>query len=272
MGFVQSTIESLDKAFKYEISIGLLEVIVPPAEYYPNLDDLGADLVFNDSADRTKWRTKQNYDFSYLMLYAQRRGTYYLQLEDDVVAKMGFYSLIKTFVQKQATRAWMMIEFTQLGFIGKLFHARDLKIFVSFFLMFARDKPCDWLFDNVFSVKICNPERTQADCTRAVNTLKIRYKPSLFQHVGVLSSLRGKKQQLKDKDFGKQQLIVHNNPPGKLTTSLQTYMKFTLESVYLGQNFFWALAPKANDYVLFEFNEPVKIYKFVFLFFCFFVF
>ena len=157
--FVQNTIELINKAHKYELDIGLLEVIVPPVEYYPNFSRLGEDKVFNDSSERVKWRTKQNYDFSYLMAYSLKRGTYYLQLEDDVISKSGFITTMKTFIKKQTNDKWMMIEFSQLGFIGKLFKCSELSVFISFFLMFASDKPCDWLFDSVFSVKICNPEK-----------------------------------------------------------------------------------------------------------------
>jgi alpha-1,3-mannosylglycoprotein beta-1,4-N-acetylglucosaminyltransferase A/B len=100
-------------------------------------------------------------------------------------------------------------------------------------------------------------------CERSKHDLKIKFKPSLFQHVGVESSLKGKKQKLKDKDFGKQSLIIaHDNPTAKLSTSLKTYMKQTLQSVYLGQNFFWSMAPVANDFVLFEFDKPTNIYKY----------
>ena len=66
--------------FKFEADSGLLEIIVPPLEYYPDLNNVKEDVVFNDSKDRVKWRTKQNYDFSYLMTYSQKRGTYYLQV------------------------------------------------------------------------------------------------------------------------------------------------------------------------------------------------
>lgn len=34
-------------------------------------------------------------------------------------------------------------------------------------------------------------------CDRSKHDLKIKFKPSLFQHVGVESSLKGKKQKLK---------------------------------------------------------------------------
>ena len=74
--FVQSTIESISKGFRFEVDSGLLEIIVPPIEYYPDLNSFGMDRVFNDSAERVKWRTKQNLDFSYLMTYAWKRGKY----------------------------------------------------------------------------------------------------------------------------------------------------------------------------------------------------
>ena len=88
-------------------------------------------------------------------------------------------------------------------------------------------------------------------CERSKAALKIKYKPSLFQHVGVQSSLKGKTQKLKDKDFGKHGLIAaHDNPKAKLSTSLKTYMKYTLEGAYLGQNYFWSMAPAKNDFIL----------------------
>ncbi len=59
---------------------GLLQIIVPPIDFYPNLNSMAPDRVFNDSSERVKWRVKQVYDFSYLMTYAQPRGKYYLQV------------------------------------------------------------------------------------------------------------------------------------------------------------------------------------------------
>ena len=55
------------------------------------------------------------------------------------------------------------MEFSQLGFIGKLFKCNELPMFVNFFLVFANDKPVDWLFDIMLNVKICNPEKGQVN-------------------------------------------------------------------------------------------------------------
>lgn len=84
---------------------------------------------------------------------------FFYQLEDDVVAKNGFFSIIKNYITQQKTNDWMIIEFSQLGFIGKLFKCNQLKYFVNFFLMFANNKPVDWLFDIMLDVKICNPDK-----------------------------------------------------------------------------------------------------------------
>jgi alpha-1,3-mannosylglycoprotein beta-1,4-N-acetylglucosaminyltransferase A/B len=78
--FIQNTIEQINKAYGIEVESGLFDIIVPPNEFYPDFSKIRRDKVFNDSAERVKWRTKQNYDFSYLMSYAQKRGNYYLQV------------------------------------------------------------------------------------------------------------------------------------------------------------------------------------------------
>ncbi|KAJ8297585.1 hypothetical protein KUTeg_024116 [Tegillarca granosa] len=64
------------------------------------------------------WRTKQNLDFSFLMLYARNRGAYYVQLEDDVISKPGYFSIMKTYAERQTGDDWILLEFSTLGFIG----------------------------------------------------------------------------------------------------------------------------------------------------------
>ncbi|NXD83457.1 MGT4B acetylglucosaminyltransferase, partial [Halcyon senegalensis] len=248
--------------FPREIQSGVLEVISPPASYYPDLSNLKQTL--GDSEDRVRWRTKQNLDYSFLMLYAQPKGTFYLQLEDDIIAKPDYIQSIKTFAAEQS-QEWMILEFCQLGFIGKLFKSEDLPLIVEFFLMFYKDKPIDWLIDHLLWVKVCNPEKDETHCEKEKAKLRIRAKPSLFQHVGTYSSLAGKIQNLKDEDFGKYVLHkAHNNPPAKVDTSLTTYQQYTLEKVYEGKDCFWASAPVAGDYIRFTFLNPLNVEKYFF--------
>ncbi|XP_042325619.1 alpha-1,3-mannosyl-glycoprotein 4-beta-N-acetylglucosaminyltransferase-like protein MGAT4D [Sceloporus undulatus] len=261
--YINSTAESIRKNFPNEVLSGILEVIAPPAFYYPEFSNLKE--TFGDSKERVRWRTKQNLDYSFLMLYAQPKGRFYLQLEDDIIAGPEYIQIINDFAKQQESQEWMILEFSQLGFIGKLFRCRDLPLIVDFFLMFYKDKPIDWLLDHLLGVKVCNPEKDARHCERQKDSLRIRYKPSLFQHVGLHSSLAGKIQYLKDKDFFRNSLFkAHANPPAKVSTSLKAFKHFTLEKAYRGVECFWAFAPVAGDYILFSFQQPLELKSYLF--------
>ncbi|XP_078683412.1 alpha-1,3-mannosyl-glycoprotein 4-beta-N-acetylglucosaminyltransferase B-like isoform X2 [Branchiostoma floridae x Branchiostoma belcheri] len=289
--YVHRIAEMVKESYKAPIESGLLEIISPPAGFYPDLDSLKE--TFGDPKERVKWRTKQNLDFSFLMMYCQPKGQFYVQLEDDVIGKPGYISTMKNFALQQKTEEWMILEFSQLGFIGKLFKSSDLSLVVEFFLMFHKDKPIDWLLDHIFFVKACHPEKDNKHCDRMKSALRVRFKPSLFQHIGTFSSLKGKIQKLKDpyfdlgppfrirrallsahttpsanvhdKDFGKQPLHrAHTNPPADVSTTLEVYQKYTLEKCYLGENFFWGLTPTKGDTIVFSFHSPIVIEKYKF--------
>lgn len=255
--------EEMKDKFPQSIESGLLEVIAPPENFYPDMDHL--KLTFGDTKERVRWRTKQNLDFSFLMLYARTRGFYYVQLEDDVIAKPGYISVMKTYADQQTNDDWLLLEFSALGFIGKLFKSSNLPFVVEFFLMFHKDKPIDWLLDHLLWVKVCSPEKDPKHCDRMKAEVRKRFKPSLFQHVGTQSSLRGKTQKLKDKDFGKQAIFrAHVNPVASVHTTIKAYQKFFLKKAYIGEDVFWGLAPTEGDTVEFRFDPPIEIASYLF--------
>uniref|UniRef100_A0A915PLT8 Alpha-1,3-mannosyl-glycoprotein 4-beta-N-acetylglucosaminyltransferase A n=1 Tax=Setaria digitata TaxID=48799 RepID=A0A915PLT8_9BILA len=257
--FVKQQCASLRAEFPFELNSGLLTVIVPPHEWYSDLRSITP--TFNDSPERMYWRTKQNLDYMYLMLYCQQRGEYYLQLEDDVLAKTGYISHIRKFIDEKVADDWLMLEFSSLGFIGKLFRTSDLTLLLQFIAMFHRQKPVDWLLDLLFVNRYCHPEKSAKHCSEIAKQHRIRHRPSLFQHIGVYSSLAGKVQKLRERDFGKAELYIphRDNPPAKITTTLKTYMLFDIENAYSGSNYYWALAPVAQDYILFEFYSAITL-------------
>uniref|UniRef100_A0A452IFJ3 Uncharacterized protein n=1 Tax=Gopherus agassizii TaxID=38772 RepID=A0A452IFJ3_9SAUR len=219
--------ENIKNLFPKEIHSGLLEVISPSPHFYPDFSRLRES--FGDPKERVRWRTKQNLDYCFLMMYAQSKGIYYVQLEDDIVAKPNYLNTMKNFALQQPSEEWMILEFSQLGFIGKMFKSLDLSLIVEFILMFYKDKPIDWLLDHILWVKVCNPEKDA------------------------------------DKDFGKQALRKeHVNPPAEVSTSLKTYQHFTLEKAYLREDFFWAFTPMAGDFIRFRFFKPLRIERFFF--------
>uniref|UniRef100_A0A8C6VVP3 Alpha-1,3-mannosyl-glycoprotein 4-beta-N-acetylglucosaminyltransferase A n=1 Tax=Nothobranchius furzeri TaxID=105023 RepID=A0A8C6VVP3_NOTFU len=232
--YVHSVVADLEKDFSTELNSGLLEVISPPAAYYPDLTNLKE--TFGDSKERVRWRTKQNLDYSFLMMYAVSKGVYYVQLEDDIVAKPNYFATMKNFALQLSSEDWMILEFSQ-----KMRYAPKFILFIHF----------------VFS--------PQKHCERQKSSLRVRFRPSLFQHVGLHSSLAGKIQKLTDKDFLKPLLHkMHVNPPAEVSTSMKVYQGHTLEKTYLGEDFFWAITPTAGDYILFRFDRPVSIERFLF--------
>lgn len=112
-------IKFLYSRFPLESEAGVIEVISPSSTYYPDLSKLRDTL--GDDHQRVVWRSKQNLDFAFLMSYAQTKGTFYIQLEDDILAKKNFITTMKSFALKKISMKenWFVLDFCQLGFIGK---------------------------------------------------------------------------------------------------------------------------------------------------------
>jgi hypothetical protein len=92
------------------------------------------------------------------------------QLEDDVVTKAGYLGKIRDFIAGRADGSWLMLEFSSLGFISKLFRTADLPMITEFLLMFYREKPVDWLLDLIFTVRYCNPEKSLKQCRQVISS------------------------------------------------------------------------------------------------------
>lgn len=111
--------------------------------------------------------------------------------------------------------------------------------------------------------------------------LWVHYKPSLFQHIGTHSSLKGKVQKLKvhqkkkkiifvffvsfvqDKQFGKITLYyAHENPEAIVETQIKPYKQYTLQKAYKGESFFWGLLPQPGDHLKFKFSHPIFIKRY----------
>lgn len=265
--YVTQVANSINTRFPTFIESGFIEIIAPAASYYPDMHRLRQTL--NDSVERVKWRSKQNLDFAYLMAYTQPKGAFYVQLEDDILTKKGFVSIIKNFaLEKTASKEhsqWFVLDFCQLGFIGKMFKSADLPWLITFFQMFYNEKPVDWLLYHLIYTKVCSVEKDAKTCKQEISKLWIHYKPSLFQHIGTTSSLKGKVQKLKDKQFGKiPTFYPHNNPPAVVKTGIQHYKTYTIQKAYTGESFFWGLMPQPGDLIEFKFKEPVVLKRYLF--------
>lgn len=112
--------KQIEVRFSTFIDSAFIHIIAPQPSYYPNMDALR--ITLNDPVDRVKWRSKQNLDYAFLMSYAQLKGTFYVQLEDDILVKENFITKMKDFALRKSTAtndSWLLLDFCQLGFIGE---------------------------------------------------------------------------------------------------------------------------------------------------------
>jgi len=128
---------------------------------------------------------------------------YYLMLEDDVIARKNYdYDIIK-FADQHKSRDWFFLSFCSLGAIGKLFRRRTLPSYASFIHTFWNRKPLDWLQNDYVASELCSYDEKHENCIKQIRSHMVPHRPSLFQHMGKVSSMKGKKQLLSDKNFVK---------------------------------------------------------------------
>lgn len=201
--YVDAKMNEITTQFAHQLDFGLLEVISVAEDYYPEDWSEVVHLQFGDALERTKWRSKQNLDQIFLMMYisSQLKPSYYLMMEDDVVADKGYVNQIMAFVDEHKDREWFYLSFCNLGAIGKLFKARTLPSYAAFLHLFWNRKPLDWLQNDYVNSMVCNYDKSSAECQKTRQTYMIQRRYSLFQHKGKVSSLAGKKQLLQDRSF-----------------------------------------------------------------------
>ncbi|CAB4054076.1 MGAT4A_B [Lepeophtheirus salmonis] len=152
----------LEKHFKRDIQKGLLYVFSPNKDFYPLFTLENFDR--NKESNYYKWRARQSLDYSYLFDFIYQRFSFksYLHLEDDLL---------------QVRIHWA----------------------------FYKETPCDWILNMFIYGRTTDCMVTQdffgARESACLNNRVPSLSPSLFQHVGRHSSLRGKIQILTDEDF-----------------------------------------------------------------------
>lgn len=202
---------------------------------------------FDDAPERVAWRAKQVADFCFLFLYSADLSSYYVQLEDDVAAAPNYFAAIKDFVSFQRSH-WALIEFSELGFIGKLVRSRDLKKLAQYMMTFYEEQPVDWLL-RYYRLSMAQNKQ-------------ILRKPTVFQHEGLTSSFDTSKQnRLRDRyfDTGEKRYKGHD-PPATIYTSLIAHETYSADLAYgSGSGYFWAHSPREGDAYTVVFEQSVRL-------------
>ncbi|XP_056455293.1 alpha-1,3-mannosyl-glycoprotein 4-beta-N-acetylglucosaminyltransferase C-like [Gadus chalcogrammus] len=238
-------VQEISRRFAHHILAGRLLVIQAPEEYYPPLDGLKRN--FNDPDDRVRFRSKQNVDYAFLLNFCTELSDFYMMLEDDVRCSRNFLTSLKKVISSREGSYWVMLEFSKLGYIGKLYRSGDLPRLARFLLLFYQEMPCDWLLLHFRGLL------AQKDV--------IRFRPSLFQHMGYYSSYNGAENKLQDDDFEEDSADVPDNPPARLHTNIHVFESYDVGRAYssVAEEYFWGKPPFTGDFLVVIFNKSARI-------------
>ena len=79
-------VRKINATFYADIENGLIEVTLVDPDFYPPIS------IFSKTQEtprRVYWRSKQNLDFIYLMNFSKDKAQFYVQLEDDITARVN---------------------------------------------------------------------------------------------------------------------------------------------------------------------------------------
>ena len=248
--WIEHTSKELASRYRNHTRSGFLQIFHYHEQIYPDYQNL--PRTFNDSYERVAWRSKQNIDYAFMFMYCKNISYYYMQLEDDVTAESRYFARMKFFISNinlQKSK-WFSLEFSSLGFLGKLLRNNDLQDFANFLLMFYWEQPGDLLFGYMKKIK--------------TQFRDILYKPPLFQHKGIISSLGGKRQYLQEyspwKHSYSRKRFYNLNPEAHVETNIQVFEDHSPEKAYdMSDDYFWGISPKEGDFFMIKFRNPVNI-------------
>nr|XP_034309576.1 alpha-1,3-mannosyl-glycoprotein 4-beta-N-acetylglucosaminyltransferase C isoform X1 [Crassostrea gigas] len=247
--WIEDISRRLNDSYQHLISSETLVMIRSWKSFYPSLVNL--NHTYNDNYNKRKWRSKQNVDYAFIFLYCQYLSTYYMQMEDDIYTIPNYFDVVKDYISEMRFQ-WTCLEFSELGFIGKLYHSYDLEKLAKMVLLFYEEQPCDFTYLHFNS--------------QMLQFQRYIHRPTIFQHVGLKSSLPGKIQPLKDTFFDNLDKIYQgDNPPAKLFTNMLVHSSFSPESAYYQEpGYFWSHRNgKAGDWFTVVFDDPQRVEKII---------
>ncbi|XP_051003391.1 alpha-1,3-mannosyl-glycoprotein 4-beta-N-acetylglucosaminyltransferase-like protein MGAT4E [Acomys russatus] len=137
--WLRKTVLDISSLYGAQILTGQLLLIHAPSEVYPPVT-----AVQNETSQQQTY-SKENVAHAFLMSFATKLSTYFLLIEDNVFCAPNFVSHIHSKVTNRKPSTWVLMEFSNMGVLGKLFHRRDLPLLARFLLFFHKERPLPWL-------------------------------------------------------------------------------------------------------------------------------
>ncbi|XP_064545961.1 alpha-1,3-mannosyl-glycoprotein 4-beta-N-acetylglucosaminyltransferase B-like [Drosophila montana] len=176
---IKRIVHQIELSFRAHIASGLIDIIAPAPDYYP------------DTEENVSWHSKQNLDIAYLMAYAHSKGTYYVQLEDDILTKRDFvttmrkFALIKLALANPLEPTWFVLDFCPSSLVGKLFKGAELPYLITYIQMFNKDISMHKMLLYFIEYTFCRNDSLH--CQLDMNKYWPHFDVSLFQHIGSIT-------------------------------------------------------------------------------------
>ncbi|XP_060118460.1 alpha-1,3-mannosyl-glycoprotein 4-beta-N-acetylglucosaminyltransferase C-like [Heteronotia binoei] len=233
--------KEIEAQFGEHVNEGRLLVIESSLTGCPPLSHMKE--MFFGAQGKALYRSKQNVDYAYLLNFCANLSWYYLMLEDDIVCANNFVLIIQNHV-KNEVKSWTTIAFSSLGFIGKLFHSSDLIKLARFLLMFYDQMPGHWLLEHF------HQSQNQRDL--------MVFRPSLFQHIGRVSSFHNVETQLQDAEFQEDNEDFGDFPTASCFTNIPVFADYVPEKVCPpAKGLFWGKNITSQSFFTIVFASPI---------------
>ncbi|XP_012368287.2 alpha-1,3-mannosyl-glycoprotein 4-beta-N-acetylglucosaminyltransferase-like protein MGAT4E [Octodon degus] len=235
LAWLQDTTAQIASLFSAQILAGQLLLIHAPPDVYLAEDGKGSAEAHKDRY------SKENVDHAFLMSFAAKFSDYFLLIGDDVFCAPNFVTRIYSKVAALQPSPWALLEFSNAGIIGKLFHSRDLPLLAHFLLLFGREKPLNKLILHFR--------------TLLVQENPILFSPFLFYH-------RLSHPHLDDKEDAVIEKIPYgpSNPPASVFTNMfVSDAHFPWEAYTLDESFFWTNNTRKGNHLTVILNHPVRL-------------
>ncbi|XP_054939955.1 alpha-1,3-mannosyl-glycoprotein 4-beta-N-acetylglucosaminyltransferase-like protein MGAT4E [Physeter macrocephalus] len=165
------------------------------------------------------------------MRFATKLSDYFPLLEDDALCAPNFISHVRWKVDTLGSQPWVLLEFSNLGFLGKLFRSGDPPVLARFLLL-HREKPLARL-----------PPRSR---TLLAQRDPILRRPFLSYH---RLSYRAPNDSRKASGTQKTSPYAPDGPPGAVFTDRKVFeVHFSWEACSLDESFFWAHSVGAGNH------------------------
>lgn len=229
------TISQISSFYKPQILTGQLLLIHAPPDAYPTVTNVQKEM------SQGQIYSKQNVDHAFLMSFATKLSTYFLLIEDNVFFAPSFVSHIRSNVIYRKPNTWVLLEFSNMGILGKLLHSRDLPLLARFLLLFHKERPLSWL---ILHFRTLLAQQSPIFC-----------RPFLFYHRLTHFTFENKTLTGQEKDA-----------PAltSLTGTVYTNMRFSdihspEEAFTLDESFFWSYNVTTGNYLIVILNNPANL-------------